>query len=286
MRITGAPRVLDLMDYASVLFDLDGTLVIGESATPGARAFVSACRNTGASIGFVTNASMPTFQEIASLLASKGFGGPGDVLVTAGVSLAAEVVRRGFQTVVCAGHPGLESALYQAGLEVIPADSAEARTMVVDPDRVALALGLFPEELPRVRETIHELLLAGVTCFVPTMEPHWPTPDGLKPGNGAVVADLRQGVDFTPVNCGKPSAVFSSELRRLRELREPLLVVGDTSSADVALAIANGWHSLLLLTGSTRKDELESRASHSSPATFVFNDLVEALAAATASGPQ
>jgi HAD superfamily hydrolase (TIGR01450 family) len=279
MSLTGAPQVLDLMDYATVLFDLDGTLLIGEATTPGAEAFVAACRDTGASIGFVTNASMPTFQQIASLLAARGLGGPGDLLVTAGATLAAEIVRRGYQTVVCAGHAGLASALFQAGLEVIPAESATARSMAADPSRVALALGLFPDELPRVQRTLEGLLRAGVTCFVPTVEPHWPTPDGLKPGNGAVIAALRQAVSFNPIVCGKPSEVFAEELRRSRELREPLLVVGDTSQADVALAHANDWHSLLLLTGSTTRDESDVLAALGPSATYVFNDLVDALAA-------
>ncbi|MDI1288919.1 MAG: HAD hydrolase-like protein, partial [bacterium] len=274
MELTEAHRSLDLMDYATVLFDIDGTLLIGESLTPGAHEFVSACRSAGASIGFVTNASMPTFQQIAALLASHGLGRPGDLLVTAAVTVAAEIVRQGYQTVVCAGHAGLASSLVHAGLEVIPADSPAARSLARAPGSVALAVGLFPDELPPVREHLEILLRAGVPCFVPTVEPHWPTPDGLKPGNGAVLASLQETIDFTVIICGKPSDVFAEELKRSRELREPLLVVGDTAAADVALARANGWHSLLLLTGSTTRDESDAMAPSGTSAMYVFNDLV------------
>ena len=53
----------------------------------------------------------------------------------------------------------------------------------------------------------------------------------------------------------------------------PVLVVGDSLAADVGVAEAMGWDSLLLLTGSTRESDLKP----SGAPTFVQTDLVAVL---------
>jgi 4-nitrophenyl phosphatase len=267
-------KSVDLRDYAQVLFDVDGTVAIGEDPTAGAVAFVDACRAAGAAIGFITNASMPTSTEIGKLLASVGVGAPGDVLMTSAMALADEVSER-FSTVVCAGHRGLRAALLAAGLEVVGADTARAAELVGSD--VAVALGLFPHQLNPYERSLIPFLTAGAPCYVPTVESTWPTRHGLKPGNGQTVALLQQKVDFEPIVCGKPSRLFARRLRQRWHLREPVLVVGDSWQADIALAVDNEWDSILLLTGTTSHNDVRTRGAG---ATLVAADLDEALARA------
>lgn len=244
---------IDLRDYSQVLFDMDGTVAIGDKATPGAVEFVDACRNAGAAIGFITNSTMPTSAEIGRRLAAIGVGKPGDALMTAAMALADEVSEK-YSTVVCAGHRGLQTALLAAGLEVISADSALAADLVGDD--VAIAVGLLPHQLDPYKRNLVSLLEADAPCYVPTMETIWPTPSGLEPGNGQTIAKLQEAVRFEPIVCGKPSRKFAHWLKYRWHLREPVLVVGDSWQADIALAADNGWDSVLLLTGATSPDEL------------------------------
>jgi HAD superfamily hydrolase (TIGR01450 family) len=267
--------MIDLKDYAHVLFDMDGTVVIGDEPMPGAVDFVDACRDAGAAVGFITNASMPTATDIGRRLASVGIGLPGDVLMTSSIALADEISER-FDTVVCAGHRGLRAALLASGLEVVAADSARAAELVGAD--VALAIGLFPHQVDPYTPNLVSFLEAGAPCYVPTMEVTWPTPRGLKPGNGRTIAHLQSLVHFEPIVCGKPSRVFAQRLRRRWHLREPILVVGDSWQADVALAEDNGWDSILLLTGTTSGSDLDDRTDP----TLVAGDLREALVRAIA----
>lgn len=264
-------KSIDLRDYAQILFDMDGTVSLGDAATAGAVAFVDACREAGAAIGFITNASMPTSTQIGKMLASIGVGAPGDVLMTSAMALADEV-SESYSTVVCAGHPGLRAALLAAGLEVVGADTARAADLVGAD--IAVALGLFPHQLGPYERSLIAFLDAGAPCYVPTVETTWPTPHGLKPGNGQTIAHLRRKVDFDPIVCGKPSRLFARRLRQRWHLREPVLVVGDSWQADIALAVDNDWDSILLLTGTTSQDDL---ATGGSGASLIAADLSEAL---------
>ncbi|MEP6842326.1 MAG: HAD hydrolase-like protein [Pseudolysinimonas sp.] len=262
---------IDLHDYAQVLFDMDGTVAIGEDAMPGATEFVEACRNAGAAIGFITNASLPTSNEIGKRLAAIGVGRPGDALMTSAIALADEIAEN-FSTVVFAGQRGLRAALLAAGLEVVGADSARAADLVGDD--VAVAVGMFPHQIDAFTPNLVAFLRAGAPCYVPTMEVNWPTPRGLKPGNGQTIAQLQALVAFEPIVCGKPSRVFAERLRSRWHLREPVLIVGDSLQADVALALDNGWDSILLLTGTTSHHDLDGRRPG---ATLVATDLLDAL---------
>ena len=48
------------------------------------------------------------------------------------------------------------------------------------------------------------------------------------------------------VNCGKPSTAFATTIKSQLGPSERVLVVGDSSESDIALANINGWSSLLL----------------------------------------
>jgi Predicted sugar phosphatases of the HAD superfamily len=254
--MTGDDRrpVVDLRRYSCAFFDVDGTVVVGSTPTPGAPEFVAACRRAGLAVGFITNASMRTPAELLALLERAGVAEPGDYVLTSAVALAQKVRIDGYREILCAGHSGLSSALAAAGLVVHDAADTSVAAVEERRGRLAVALGLFPDQLPAVRPVLEAALSAGCPCYVPTLERSWPTPDGLRPGNGATVDVLRETVDVQPIMCGKPSAVFAAALRTMTGGPRAALVVGDTWAVDVALARAQGWDSLLTLTGTTAAD--------------------------------
>jgi 4-nitrophenyl phosphatase len=78
-----------------------------------------------------------------------------------------------------------------------------------------------------------------------------PTPDGLLPGAGSIVAALETATGRTAEVAGKPH----EPMRRLLSERigtGPVWVVGDRADTDLALARAGGWTGVLVLTGVTR----------------------------------
>lgn len=269
--------VIDLRRYSYVFFDVDGTVVVGANPTPGAPEFVAACRRAGLRVGFITNATMRTPAELLTLLARAGVAQTGDWTLTSAMALAQQIRADGYRAVLCAGHSGLRSALAAAGLAVHDARDTSVATVEEQRGRLAVALGLFPDQLPAVRPVLEAALSAGCPCYVPTLERCWPTPDGLRPGNGATVELLRETVDVQPIMCGKPSAVFAAALTAMTGAPAAVLVVGDTWAVDVALARTQGWDSLLTLTGTTAADGARPWTTADEAPTYVAARLADVI---------
>ena len=74
--------------FEHVLFDLDGTLLVGMHAIPGAPAAVEALRAAGVGVGFVTNDPVHSRDEQVRRLTAEGFHCSADEFVTAGRAAA------------------------------------------------------------------------------------------------------------------------------------------------------------------------------------------------------
>ena len=91
--------------------------------------------------------------------------------------------------------------------------------------------------------------------------------------SGTILAALNAMSPVDPELCGKPSRHFGERAAKEVDTGRPVLVVGDSLAADVGVAEAMGWDSLLLLTGSTRETDVGA----SGPPTYVQPDLVSVL---------
>lgn len=248
------PPLRSLGSYGSVLFDLDGTLYRGDHALPGAGDFVRACRDAGLRVAFGTNNALLVRATIAARLRGMGIDADASEFVTAPDALAAVVRAAGIQDVVRLGGAGLGESLDRAGLpgpDVMDADPRSVR-----PGHTALALGLDPERSLAGVARGAAIVEAGAAVYATASEPHYPTDRGVEAGTGALVAALNAMVPIDPVVCGKPSRHFGERAAAALRTDRPVLVVGDSLQADVGVADAMGWDSLLLFTGATRERDV------------------------------
>jgi 4-nitrophenyl phosphatase len=86
---------------------------------------------------------------------------------------------------------------------------------------------------------------------------NFPTPDGLAVGSGAIVAAIATAAGRQPVVCGKPERPMR-QLIKQHIIGSDIWVVGDRPETDVAMAQAEGWRSILPLTGITPSDAYTS----------------------------
>jgi len=99
----------------------------------------------------------------------------------------------------------------------------------------------------------------------------YPTPDGLLPGAGAVLAFLQAASDADPVIIGKPSPeMYWVALERLQTPPEATLIVGDRLDTDILGAQAIGAQTALVLSGVS--DEKSAR-SWLPAVDYIANDL-------------
>jgi glycerol-1-phosphatase len=256
-----------LSGFGGVLFDLDGTLYRGDTALPGASDFVRACRDAGLKVAFGTNNALLERDRIAARLQGMGIDADPDELVTAPDALAAVVQGAGHTHVVRLGNAGLRESLERVGIAAPDVMDAEPG------DGTALALGLDPDRSLAGVARAAAFVEAGVPVYATAAEPHYPTDRGIEAGTGTLIAALNAMSPVDPELCGKPSRHFGERAAEEVDTGRPVLVVGDSLAADVGVAEAMGWDSLLLLTGSTRESDLKP----SGAPTFVQTDLVAVL---------
>ncbi|NIQ56034.1 MAG: HAD hydrolase-like protein, partial [Gemmatimonadetes bacterium] len=89
---------------------------------------------------------------------------------------------------------------------------------------------------------------AGARFVATNHDATYPTPDGLLPGAGSIVAAVEVASEREAEVAGKPHP----PMRRLVRERcggEEIWVVGDRIDTDLAMAFEEGWGTALVLTG-------------------------------------
>ena len=168
---------------------------------------------------FATNNSSPTLQELVARLERAGIKADAEMIVTSA------------QAAAQAAEPGSSALVVgEAGL----LEACEARGLVQEgrPDYVLVGwqrsfdFATVANAATAVRQ--------GATLVATNDDPTHPTPDGLLPGTGALVAAIATAAEQAPLIAGKPGWLMASLVED--RAREIALVIGDRPSTDGAFA--------------------------------------------------
>jgi HAD superfamily hydrolase (TIGR01450 family) len=222
---------------------------------------VAALREAGRGIAFVTNNSARTPAAVAERLVAAGVEASPEEVVTSAGATAELLAGRGSRSAFVVGEEGIRAALMDAGIELRDGEPERVDAVVVGWDRGA--------DYAKLR-TASVLVERGAAFVGTNGDASWPAPDGsLWPGAGALLAAVATTTGAEPEIVGKPNApLFHAALARAGDGRP--LVIGDRLDTDVAGAAGLGWDSLLVLTGITRREDLEHAAVRP---TYVADDL-------------
>lgn len=243
--------------YSGVVIDLDGVCYLGDEPIDGASDAVAELRAAGIGVAFATNNATRTPEQTADKLRSLGFEADADEVVSSAVA-AAEMIEPGTRCFVI-GMRGLRDALRARGCEVVD-DPDEAEAVVTGLDR----------------ELTYDKLVAGTRALVAgarfvasNTDSSFPSPDGIKPGAGVIVAALETATGRSAEVAGKPaSGLFTAAAERLPD--GDLLMIGDRIGTDLTGADALGWDTALVLTGVTERADVEDADIEP---TYVADDL-------------
>ncbi|TQS39873.1 HAD-IIA family hydrolase [Cryptosporangium phraense] len=251
--------------YDAALFDLDGVLYTQEEPIEHAPAGVTAAREAGMRIGFVTNNASRRAPVVVELLAKVGIDAAEDEVVTAAqasAALLAEELPEG-SAVLIVGAEGLAGEVADVGLR--PVRSA-------DDDPAAVVQGYSREVGWEQLAEAAVALRRGARWVATNRDATIPSARGPLPGNGSLVAALVTALRREPdVVVGKPHPRLHQESVRRTGATRPL-VVGDRLDTDMAGAVNGGSDSLLVLTGVTEPADL-LRAGPGERPTYVAADL-------------
>lgn len=240
---SGPEAVAAVVDsYDAALFDLDGVVYLGPVAVPGAVEGITALRDRGVRLGYVTNNAARGPRVVAEHLCELGLQASAEDVVTsaqAGAHLLLERFGTGAKVLVVGGE-GITTALDEVGLVGVRS---------ADDDPVAVIQG-FSFDL--TWSQLNEAAIAiqrGAYWLATNTDATRPTDRGLVPGNGAAVDAVRCAVDVTPEVAGKPFRPLLDETVARLGASNPIFV-GDRIDTDIAGAVAVGMDSMFVLSGS------------------------------------
>lgn len=255
----------ELREISVFLFDLDGTLNMGERPLDGAMETLRLLSERGKRVCFVTNNSSKSRLDYLSKVRRMGYDATIGQIITSGTVAARHMARR---------HPG--ARIFLLGTETLANELKGAGLDIVGPDSAADALLLaFDTELTYAKLWRASNLVAGGAAYVATHpDIVCPSDDGNMPDAGALIALLEK-------TAGRlPDAIVGKPFRPMAEYvfdafgakPEDVAFVGDRLYTDIKFATDNGMTSVLVLSGETTAETL--RESGATP-DFVFGDVNE-----------
>jgi 4-nitrophenyl phosphatase len=244
--------------YKGFIIDLDGVVYLLHEPIPGSADAVRRMQDLGLNFLFLTNNSIATPEEFAERLA--GFDihvGPDQILTSseaAGYYLDRNHETRGKRALVIGEH-GLLVELEKRGLEIVsPEDCGRIDFVFVGWDRNF--------DFKKLKAAVIAIR-AGATYIAMNTDATYPTPDGLWPGGGTMVAAVSTGAGKDPYVIGKPNAfIVEIALDRLGVDRADALLVGDRLDSDIQAGMSAGVDTLMVLTGISDEAEIETTGLH------------------------
>jgi HAD superfamily hydrolase (TIGR01450 family) len=253
--ITTTPAARASRFYQGYVFDLDGTLYLGDRLLPGAAETVATVRAHGAQVAFLTNKPLERPAAYAAKLTALGIPASAGEVVSSTDALTRYLLATAPDAAILPiAEPLISELLHEAGLRTVPLDQPEdAEVVVVSWDRTfdyAKLLAAF------------RAVRAGARIVATNPDPFCPSPDGDLPDCAAMLAAIEASTGVTAeAVVGKPSPHMAATLLdRLALPPEDTLLVGDRLLTDVRMAREAGMVAALVLTGATGRDDLAGAA--------------------------
>lgn len=236
-----------LKQVRGLVIDMDGVLWRGDAALPGLEHFIHTLRQRAIRFVLATNNNTQTpagFAEKAVALGARVL--PEEVLTATTATI--QFLHRRYPAgarLYAIGEKALKDQLEAAGFILADKDVA---AVVAAMDR-----GLNYEMLKRATLLIH----AGAVFIGANPDVVYPTPEGLAPGSGMVLAALQATTGCAPLIIGKPEVwMFQIALERMGLPAEACASLGDRLDTDIAGGQRAGLKSILVLSGVTTPDDL------------------------------
>lgn len=234
------------------LFDIDGTLALGDNLLPGARELISYLRDTGKKIFFTTNNSTKSREDYVQYFAHHHISISAEEILTAGV-LTLIFCREHFSNskIFFMGTPSLKKELESCGLLITEQYEEDIACVLVAFDTTLSFQKL--EDASRILSDGEVIFLASnpdLCC---------PTSFGAVPDCGSICEMLKNATGREPKFLGKPYPDIVNQCRKMAGVsREETVLVGDRIYTDMACAENAGVEGILVLSGeATRKNAFD-----------------------------
>ena len=251
------------------IFDMDGTLVLGDAASgghnplPGAVDLLAALRSRGVPFRVFTNGTAKPPATYAAGLRKVGFDLRDEEMMTPSTSAAQWFLKQGIGKVRVLGLDGVAQPLVAAGIEAV-GPTAEAEGVE------AVYTGWFKEFTFPALEAACQDLWAGARLTTASNVPFFATATGRAIGSSfAINAMLKAMTGKQARVLGKPSVeAFRVAMQAMglpRTAAAKMVVVGDDPALEMRMAVSAGAYGVGMTTGLMKRNNVRSLAAAEKP---------------------
>lgn len=260
------------------VFDLDGTVYLGEAALPGAVEGIAGLRSRGKRVLFVSNKPLEPRTKYAAKLTQLGIPTPPEDVITSSYVLGHHLSHHQPDLrYYVIGEENLRSELRAHGLTILDEFANQDPKEVIDPTGIDGVIVAFDRTLDyRKLNTAYQALMRGALFYATNGDKTCPMPGGAIPDAGGTIAALETMTGRTlQLLAGKPSRLtMEVALDYLGLPAERCMMVGDRLETDIAMGQNAGMLTAVALTGVSTREDVARMAT---PPTFAIERLSDLL---------
>ncbi|OYN84537.1 HAD-IIA family hydrolase [Parenemella sanctibonifatiensis] len=247
--------------YDAYVFDLDGTIYLGDHLLPGAARMIAELRRRGIPVRFLSNNPTKDPQMYSDKLTKLG-------VETSVADIANTVVTttRWLQ----ANHP--DAVLFPIAEEPLKRALREAGfTLSEDPEEIDIVIASYDRTFDyRKLQIAFDAIWFHKRAFLITTNPDrfCPFPGGRGEPDAAAIVGAIQGCTGTELvkNLGKPDPIMLHEaLANVDVEVSRSMMVGDRLQTDIQMALDGGMASACVLTGEATEADVQARSADQQP---------------------
>ena len=233
------------------LFDMDGTLYLGDRLFDFTTSLLRRIRETGGRYLFMTNNSSKSVEDYIQKLRKMGIDADREDFITSAQATAWYLLQN---------HP--EGSLYVCGTASFKAELTRAGlTVTEDADRAECIVMGFDTELTFQKlHDVSRLLLTREIPYIATNPDYvCPTEFGSVPDCGSVCDMIYNATCKRPLVIGKPEPLMPKlAMERLGIAPEHTCCIGDRIYTDIRSGLNAGITTMLVLSGETTREILDA----------------------------
>lgn len=260
-----------LKDKKLFLFDIDGTIAIGDTLYEGSRELLDYIESIGGKAYYITNNSTKSNEDyVKKFETSFGLKSTENQFITSGY-MTKSFLRDNYydKKIFVVGTNSYVDDLRKSGLNVTTEVEEDISLVVVAYDS-ELNYG----KLTKVSQVLFE---KDVPFYATNPDLRCPIDFGFIPDCGAICNMITATTDKKPIYLGKPNKkVVEMCLLDSGFSKEETIVVGDRLYTDIACGINAGVDTCVLFTGEAKKEDM---ADTPYKATYEFEDVKKFLEA-------
>lgn len=227
----------------NIICDIDGVILHNNNLIEGADHFVNRVLEQGNPLLFLTNYPSQTQLDLHNRLASVGVVVPHEKFYNSSMATADFLEKQDGRKAYVVGEGALTHELYRIGFTITD----------IDPDFVVV--GETRAYNWDMIQKASNFIMNGAK-FIAT-NPDVAGPKGF-PACGALCAPIERITGKQPFYVGKPSAwMMRAALNSIGGHSEDAIIIGDNMRTDILAGVQAGIDTILVMTGITRKEELD-----------------------------